>query len=140
MEDLDIFQTYGDLERELLTLKKKVEKESQNPYKNETREQELREQSDRLMVKHVEAQNKFQKEYEQYLILKTIMDFENAFEGLRLTMARLEERGANPRVRNFGESKPRGMSFLNTFKNKWGRIRSRSLGGKRKQKTKRQTR
>ena len=132
MEDLDIFQTYGDLEKELSNLMKKVKQEAKNPYKNELREEELRKERDDLMTKYVAAQNKFQKEYEQFLILKTISDFDLSFEQLKQAMARLEERDSNPRVINFSEPKPRRPSFLNTLKNKWGRMRSRSFGGKRK--------
>jgi hypothetical protein len=136
MEDLDIFQTYGDLERELNTLMKKIQKEARNPFKNEQREDELRKERDSLMVKSVLAQNKFQNEYQQYLILKTIMDFELMFEKLKDALKALEERSENPAIQNFGQRKPRRSSFLNTLKNKWGRIRSRSIGGKRKRKTK----
>jgi hypothetical protein len=135
MEDLDLFQTYGDLERELKILMEKIEKESRNPYKNEMREEEFRQERDRLMTKYVAAQNKFRQEYEDYLILKTILDFDASFETLLKAMASLEERKNNPRVINFSETKTRRPSFLNTFKNKWGRMRSRSIGGKRKRKT-----
>jgi hypothetical protein len=136
MEDLDIFQTYGDLERELNILRKKIEKEARNPYKNEQREEELRKERDSLMVKSVLAQNKFQNEYQQYLVLKTILDFEMMFETLKESIKTLEERRENPSIQNFGQQKPRRPSFLNTLKNKWGRMRSRSIGGKRKRKTK----
>jgi len=135
MEDLDLFQTYGDLERELKILMEKIEKESRNPYKNEMREEEFRQERNRLMTMYVAAQNKFQQQYEDYLILKTISDFDASFERLLKAMASLEERKNNPRVRNFSEKQPRRSSFLNTFKNKWGRMRSRSVGGKRKRKT-----
>lgn len=135
MDDLDLFQTYGDLEREMKILLEKVEKESRNPYKNEMREEELRQERNRLVTKYVAAQNKFQEEYEDYLILKTILDFDASFEKLLKAMASLEERKANPRVRNYANTKTRRPSILNTVKNKWGRIRSRSFGGKRKRKT-----
>jgi hypothetical protein len=135
MEDLDIFQTYGDLERELGTLIQKVQQEAKNPFKNEMREEELRQERNKLMMKSVAAQNKFQAEYQQYLVLKTILDFESSFEKLLEAMAYLEERKENPRVRNYTETKKRRSSFLNTMKNKWGRLRSRSIGGKRKRKT-----
>ena len=73
---------------------------------------------------------KYQSEYKIHELIKSVeMTYQFLLDDIRVLY------GKPRRIDRIPNWKPRNSSFMNTLKNKWGRIRSRSVGGKRKRKT-----
>lgn len=142
-KDMDLFQVYSDLERELNQVLKEMKTELSYPYRRPEREREIQKKYIALMEKKLIAEKQFSKEYELYIYLKTIQDFETLFEQVPKGFEALEVRPMNAAVKKFTNRKPRRSSFnivKTLFKSNPLTTRPASAGGKRTKHKKNKTR